>query len=79
MPSPLSPMNTQERLTADYRGTGLTVGRHPMAHRRAEMNALGVTPAIQFTTTVSGGVSPGVPGVTYMRNRLPSALGVYAK
>ncbi len=30
-PSPLSPMNTEERLWADYRGTGLTVGKHPMA------------------------------------------------
>ena len=39
-PSPLAPMNTEERLWADYRGTGLTVGKHPMAHR-AEMNALG--------------------------------------
>ena len=33
-------MNTEERLWADYRGTGLTIGRHPMAYRRAEMNAL---------------------------------------
>ena len=24
-PSPLNPMNTEERLWADYRGTGLTV------------------------------------------------------
>ena len=38
-------MNTEERLWADYRGTGLTIGQHPMAYRRAEMNALGVTPA----------------------------------
>ena len=30
-PSPLAAMNTEERLWADYRGTGLTVGRHPMA------------------------------------------------
>ena len=44
MPSPLAPMDTEERLWADYRGTGLTVGRHPMAYRRAEMNALGVMP-----------------------------------
>ena len=37
-------MTTEERLTADFRGTGVTIGRHPMAYRRAEMNALGVTP-----------------------------------
>ena len=37
-PSPLFPMSTEERLWADYRGTGLTIGKHPMAHRRGEMN-----------------------------------------
>jgi error-prone DNA polymerase len=52
--SPLSPMNIEERLWADYRGTGLTVGRHPMAHRRAEMNALGVIPAIQLAQIPNG-------------------------
>jgi error-prone DNA polymerase len=30
-------MNTEERLVADYSGTGLTVGKHPMYHRRAEL------------------------------------------
>lgn len=29
--SPLEPMKVQERLGADYQGTGLTVGAHPMA------------------------------------------------
>jgi len=38
-------MNPQERLLADFRGTGLTIGPHPMRFYRAEMNALGVTPA----------------------------------
>jgi error-prone DNA polymerase len=27
-------MDTEERLVADYAGTGLTVGKHPMAYRR---------------------------------------------
>ena len=30
-PSPLAPMTAPERLGADYEGTGLTVGPHPMA------------------------------------------------
>jgi error-prone DNA polymerase len=30
-------MTTEERLIADYAGTGLTVGRHPMAYRRVEL------------------------------------------
>jgi len=42
------PMNTEERFWADYRGTGLTVGKHPMAWRRIEMNALGVVPAMHL-------------------------------
>jgi error-prone DNA polymerase len=43
--SPLDWMSPRERIVADYRGTGVTVGPHPMAFRREEMNKLGVTPA----------------------------------
>ncbi|AXC15160.1 DNA polymerase III alpha subunit [Acidisarcina polymorpha] len=35
--SPLRQMTTEERLVADYSGTGVTVGRHPMAYRRDEL------------------------------------------
>ena len=35
--SPLLKMTTEERLVADYAGTGLTLGKHPMAYRRAEL------------------------------------------
>ncbi len=35
--TPLRQMTTEERLMADYAGTGLTVGRHPMAYRREEL------------------------------------------
>src|SRR5579871_575576 len=41
-PSPLAPMNHEERLVADFHGTGLTVGPHPMAYRRAWLNAMGI-------------------------------------
>lgn len=34
---PLQQMNVEERLVADYAGTGLTVGKHPMHYRRAEL------------------------------------------
>jgi len=34
---PLRQMNTEERLVADYAGTGLTVGKHPMHYRRHEL------------------------------------------
>jgi error-prone DNA polymerase len=39
---PLMQMTTEERLVADYSGTGLTVGRHPMHYRRAELRQQGI-------------------------------------
>ncbi len=43
--APLEPMNIEERINADYRGTGLTIGSHPMALRRADLNTMNVVPA----------------------------------
>lgn len=34
---PLRQMDAEERLVADYGGTGLTVGKHPMAYRRSKL------------------------------------------
>ena len=39
---PLRPMTAPERLLADYAGTSLTIGPHPMALRRAELALRGV-------------------------------------
>ncbi len=39
---PLRPMTAIERVIADYDGTGLTIGPHPMAFRRAELALRGV-------------------------------------
>jgi error-prone DNA polymerase len=39
---PLRQMNTEERLVADYAGTGLTVGKHPMHYRRRELWSQGI-------------------------------------
>jgi error-prone DNA polymerase len=38
---PLPPMSAIERVVADYEGTGLTIGPHPMSMRRAEMSLRG--------------------------------------
>lgn len=46
--SPLAQMTHEERLHADFSGTGFTIGKHPMAYHRDKMNALGVTPARQL-------------------------------
>jgi len=41
-PCPLPPMSLAERLVADYEGTNLTIGPHPMALRRRELSLRGV-------------------------------------
>jgi error-prone DNA polymerase len=53
-PSPLQPMNHEERLVADFHGTGLTVGPHPMAYRRAWLNAMGIRRASELPDLPSG-------------------------
>lgn len=40
--SPLRPMSAPERLMADYAGTSLTIGPHPMALRRQELALRGI-------------------------------------
>ena len=46
--SPLLKMKTDERLVADYSGTGLTTGPHPMAYRRRELKGMGVSSALDL-------------------------------
>ncbi len=41
----LRPMTTSERLAADFAGTGLTTGPHPMAYRRSGLRHQGILPA----------------------------------
>jgi error-prone DNA polymerase len=53
-PSPLKPMNHEERLVADFHGTGLTVGPHPMAYRRDWLNAMGIRRASELREIPSG-------------------------
>jgi error-prone DNA polymerase len=54
LPSPLQPMNHEERLVADFRGTGLTVGPHPMAYRREWLNAMGIRRASDLRDMPNG-------------------------
>ncbi len=53
-PSPLAPMNHEERLVADFHGTGLTVGPHPMAYKRAWLNAMGIRRASELRDLPTG-------------------------
>ena len=43
--TPLQKMTTDERLAADYGGTGLTTGPHPMAYHRAALRQQGILSA----------------------------------
>jgi len=73
-PSPLRAMEIEERLWADYRGTGVTVGRHPMAHRRTEMDALGVKRASDLAQ-VRNGRRVRIAGSVIVRQRPGTAKG----
>ena len=47
-------MSTEERLVEDYRGTGLTVGRHPMYYRRAGLRGQGILSAQELRARRDG-------------------------
>jgi len=72
--SPLQPMNHEERLIADFHGTGLTVGPHPMAYRRAEMNRLGVHTARDLAQ-LPNGRHLRIAGCIIVRQRPGTAKG----
>jgi error-prone DNA polymerase len=73
-PSPLAPMDTGERLFADYHGTGLTIGKHPMAYRRTAMNKLRVTPAAHLAHVPNGRLVR-IAGSVIVRQRPGTAKG----
>ena len=72
--SPLAPMTLEERLVADFRGTGMTVGPHPMAYHRAEMKRQGVRPAIELAGLPDGS-HVRVAGSVIARQRPGTAKG----
>ncbi len=72
--SPLPPMNAEERLVADFRGTGLTVGPHPMAYHRPRMQSLGIRKAIELGH-IPNGKSVRVGGCVIARQRPGTAKG----
>jgi error-prone DNA polymerase len=51
---PLRQMNVEERLVADYSGTGLTVDKHLMFRRRSELRQLGVLTAEELKSCKDG-------------------------
>ena len=72
--SPLEVMTSEERLVADFHGTGMTVGPHPMAYYRVELNAMGVLRAIDLGG-VRNGIWVRVAGAVIARQRPGTAKG----
>ena len=52
--SPLLPMTAEERLVADFHGTGMTVGPHPMKYHRARMKRQGAATANELNRMPDG-------------------------
>ena len=72
--SPLSEMTEVERLAADYAGTSVTLGRHPMALRRAALRHAGVLSARELAG-VEDGARVQVAGSVIVRQRPGTAKG----
>jgi error-prone DNA polymerase len=72
--SPLAAMTGEERLVADFRGTGMTVGLHPMGHHRAEMKRRNVRSAIELLN-LPNGMHVRIAGGVITRQRPGTAKG----
>jgi error-prone DNA polymerase len=72
--SPLTPMTLNERLNADLRGTGITIGRHPMAHQRARLDTMNVVRANDLKN-MRNGQWVRVAGWVIVRQRPGTAKG----
>jgi error-prone DNA polymerase len=72
--SPLRAMTTDERIVADYSGTGLTTGPHPMAYCRAELREAGILAAADLAG-VHHHKTVRVAGAVIARQRPGTAKG----
>ncbi|HKG77891.1 MAG TPA: error-prone DNA polymerase, partial [Pyrinomonadaceae bacterium] len=72
--SPLQQMGLLERVNADFRGTGMTIGKHPVAYHRGELNKLKALKAIDIRK-LRDGASVRVAGWVIVRQRPGTAKG----
>jgi error-prone DNA polymerase len=73
--SPLPEMNPGEEVAADFRGTGLTAGPHPMSFVRERLQARGVLSAHELQRTAKGQRAL-VAGLVIVRQRPSTAKGL---
>jgi error-prone DNA polymerase len=72
--TPLQRMTTDERLTADYAGTGLTTGPHPMAYHRESLRREGILSAEELALCRSNHLVR-IAGCVIARQRPGTAKG----
>jgi error-prone DNA polymerase len=72
--TPLQQMTTDERLAADYLGTGLTTGPHPMAYRREFLRREGILSAEELMPRYNN-QSVRIAGCVIARQRPGTAKG----
>jgi error-prone DNA polymerase len=72
--SPLLPMTSEERLVADFRGTGMTVGPHPMAYHRRDLQKKGIRSATELHS-LPDGAPVRIAGSVIARQRPGTAKG----
>ncbi|HXF13729.1 MAG TPA: error-prone DNA polymerase, partial [Terriglobales bacterium] len=72
--SPLKIMTDEERLVADFRGTGMTVGPHPMSYHRMRMERMGVRRALELSQ-LPNGCKVRIAGGVIARQRPGTAKG----
>jgi error-prone DNA polymerase len=75
-PSPLAPMTTTERLRADYCGTGLTIGPHPMRLCREALAVEGIA-AAKDLAAIPDGRWVRTAGMVIVRQRPGTAKGFF--
>jgi error-prone DNA polymerase len=71
---PLPPMSLVDRVAADYAGTGLTIGPHPMALIRASLATRGIARAVDLARARAGR-RVRVAGSVLVRQRPGTAKG----
>ena len=72
--TPLVAMTTDERLTADYAGVGLTTGPHPMAYHRSDLRTSNILSAMDLPTCCFN-ASIRIAGCVIARQRPGTAKG----
>ena len=72
---PLPPMDAEDRMRADYRGAGLTLGPHPMALRREELRRQGIATAMELQR-LPHGRRVRAAGLVIARQRPMTANGI---